>query len=114
MRVGRVHTTLRKRLARGFADRVRRLRAVPQAHDEAFEQQRACARRIEAAALGVEQLHRVELSDGGAVRALHVVGEDFELGLAVRRRAAVEQHGLDRLLGVGLLSAARDLDLAEV
>ena len=37
------------------------------------------------------------------MRALHVVGENFELGLAVGGRAAVEQHGFDRLLGVGLL-----------
>ena len=65
-------------------------------------------------ALGVEQLHRVELADGRAVRAFHVVGENLELGLAVGGRAAVEQHGLDRLLGVGLLRAARDLDLAEI
>jgi len=48
------------------------------------------------------------------MRAFHVVGVDFELGLRVRRRLAAEQHRLDRLHAVGLLRVARDRDLAEV
>ena len=53
-------------------------------------------------------------ADRRAVSAFHIIGENFEFGLGVRRRAAVEQHGFDRLLGVGLLGTARDLDLAEI
>ena len=87
---------------------------VPQAHDEAFEQQCARARRVEPAAFGVEELHRVKLADRSAVGALHVVGENLKLGLAVGGRPAVEEHGFHRLLGVGLLRTARDLDLAEI
>ena len=88
--------------------------AIPQAHDEPFEQQRPRARRIEPAAFGVEQLHRIEFANRRAVRALHVIGENLQLGLAVRGCAAVEQHGLDRLLGIGLLRSAGHFDLAEI
>ena len=44
------------------------------------------------------------------MRAFDVVGEDFELGLGVDRRRAREQQALERLLAVGLLRVARDLD----
>jgi len=45
--------------------------------------------RIESARGGVEQLVAVEFADRRAMRALHVVGEDFELGLGIGRRATV-------------------------
>ena len=44
------------------------------------------------------------------MRAFDVVGEDFELGLGVDRRRAGEQQALERLLAIGLLRVARDLD----
>ena len=44
------------------------------------------------------------------MRALHVVGENLELGLQVHRRGAVEQQAAQGLLPVGLLREARDLD----
>ena len=42
--------------------------------------------------------------------AFDVVGEDLELGLGVDRRGAREQQALQRLLAVGLLGVAGDLD----
>ena len=56
----------------------------------------------------------VELANGCAVRALHVVGIDFQLGLGVGGRRAVEQHRLHRLRGIGLLRIARDQNLAQI
>ena len=64
----------------------------------------------DAAAFEVEERGPVELADGGAMRAFDVVGEDFELGLGVDRRGAGEQQALQRLLAVGLLRVAGDLD----
>src|SRR4051812_10746516 len=58
----------------------------------------------------VEEGAAVELADGRAVGAFDVVGEDLELGLGVDRRAPGEEQALQRLLAVGLLGAARDLD----
>ena len=54
----------------------------------------------------VEELGRIELPDGRAVRALHVVGEDLELRLGVDGRVVGNKQVLIALLGVGLL---RDL-----
>src|SRR3546814_5804777 len=48
------------------------------------------------------------------MRAFHIVGEDFEFGLGVGGRAAVEQHRLHILLAVGLLCVARDRDFAQI
>ena len=71
----------------------------------------ACARAgRDAARLHVEQRARVEFADRRAVRALHVVGEDLQLGLQIHRRGALEQQPAQRLLAVGLLRIARDLD----
>ena len=64
----------------------------------------------DAAAFEIEEGVAVELADRGAMRAFDVVGEDFELGLGVDRRRAGEQQALQRLLAVGLLRVARDLD----
>src|SRR3546814_9007848 len=66
------------------------------------------------ARLEIENRFGIEFADRAAVRALHVVGEDFEFGLGVGGRAAVEQHRLHVLLAVGLLCLARDRDLAQV
>ena len=64
----------------------------------------------DSAAGHVEERVAVELADGGAVGAFDVVGEDLELGLGVDRRRAAEQDALQRLLAVGLLGVAGDLD----
>src|SRR5688572_20762568 len=57
------------------------------------------------AAAKIEQLFGIELSHGGAVRALHVVREDLELRLGVHRRLVGEQQ-IAALLGrIGELRA---------
>ena len=65
-----------------------------------------------AAAAQIEELVRIELADRRAVAALHVVGEDLELRLAVDLGLRRQQQRLVHLIAVGLLRAARDLDLA--
>src|SRR3546814_2804908 len=66
--------------------------------------------RRDAAACEVEEGGLVEFADGGGVGAFDVVGEDFELGLGVHRRGAGEEQALQRLLAVGFLRIAGDLD----
>src|SRR6266576_3660582 len=60
---------------------------------------------LEAAAAEVVERRFVERADGGAVRALHVVGVDLELGLAVGPGLGREQQIVVGLLGVGALRA---------
>ena len=54
----------------------------------------------------------VELADGRAVRAFHVVGEDFQLRLGVDGGVGREQQSLVGLLGVGLLGVGMNEDFA--
>ena len=57
----------------------------------------------EPTAPGVEKGDVVQPADGGAVRALHVVGEDLELGLGVHPGVIAPEEIAVGLLGVGLL-----------
>ena len=52
----------------------------------------------------------VQLADGRAVRAFHVVGVNFQLGLGVGGRVIGKQQVFVRLLGVGLLRDGVDED----
>jgi hypothetical protein len=54
----------------------------------------------------------VQLPDGGAVRALDVIGEDLELRLGVGVGVVGQEQVHARLLGVGLLRVRRDVDAA--
>src|ERR1041385_1412648 len=65
---------------------------------------------VQAAAQKVEQLLLFELADGRAVRALHVVVEDFELRLGVHARFGREQKVLVALLRVSPMRAFVDKD----
>ena len=53
----------------------------------------------------VKQLLRIELSYGGTVTALHVIGVNFELRLGVRVRRFAQQQRATSLLRDGLLRA---------
>ena len=55
--------------------------------DEGLDQKATRRLLVDAARHQVEQVAVVDLGDGGAVAALHVVGEDFELRLG--RKLAV-------------------------
>ena len=48
------------------------------------------------------------------MRAFDIIGVDFEFGLGIGGRGAVEQHRLDRLGRVGVLRVARDRDLTQI
>ena len=61
----------------------------------------------QAAALQIEDFVGVELSDGRAVRALDVVGEDLELRLGVDTRFGRQQQIAARLRRIGALRAGR-------
>src|SRR5262249_19278132 len=61
--------------------------------------------------LEVEQSQLIEISDGGAVRTLHVVGKDLELRLGVELGGVGEQQCPIGLFGVGLLSRLTDQNL---
>ena len=45
--------------------------------------------------------------------AFHVIGIDFQLRLGIGCCAAIEQHGLDRLLGINALRIAGNIYLAQ-
>ncbi len=66
-----------------------------------------------AARAQIEERRLVEVADGGAMAALDVVGEDLELGLGVDRGARAQQQVAVELMGVGLVGAGPDRDLAE-
>ena len=48
------------------------------------------------------------------MRALDVIGKDFQLGLGIGGGTAIEQQRLEALRRVGLLASARDRHLAEI
>ena len=80
--------------------------------DERLDQQAARGLLVDAARHQVEQMVAVDLGDGRAVAALHVVGEDLELRLGrelaiVRQKQRVAGH-----LGVGLLRVLMHVDAA--
>src|SRR4051812_47686892 len=70
---------------------------------ERVRQQLARGACIDPTALHVEERRLVQTTDGRAVRALHVVGEDLELRLRIDLRLLGEEQGVVRLLAVGLL-----------
>ena len=78
--------------------------------DEGTGQQRLGLVGSDSPAFQVEERISIELADGRAMGAFDIVGEDFELRLGVDRGAARKQDSLQRLLAVGLLGVARDLD----
>ena len=67
---------------------------------------------VHCAASQVEELVFVELADGGAVCALDVVGEDFELRLRVNGGVLREKQVAVGLLRICLLRARTHVDLA--
>ena len=80
--------------------------------DKGLDHQRLGLLGGNAARLEVEQQVLVERAGGRAVAALHVVGEDFELGLVVGLGLVREQQRVRRHLGVGLLGVRPHDDLA--
>ena len=60
----------------------------------------------------VEERFGVELADGGAVRAAHVVGADLQFGFGVDDGVVGQDQILVGLLGIGLLRVFADDDLA--
>ena len=70
---------------------------------KSHEQQAARRFFVDAAGAQVEERVFLDLADGGAVRAFHVVGVNFELRLGVDLRAVGKQQVAIGLLGVGLL-----------
>ena len=79
---------------------------------ERADQQGARVGFVEPARAQVEEGGRIELADGRAVAALHVVRVDLELRLGVDLGACGEQQVAARLARVGLLRARPDDDLA--
>ena len=88
------------------------LDALHRLADEGLDQQRLGFLGRNAARLEVEQQVLVEVARGGAVAALHVVGEDFELRLVVGLGGLRQQQRVRRHLGVGLLRLRPHDDLA--
>ena len=79
------------------------LHAVEALAGEGEEQELARGHLVDAAGAQVEQRVLLDLADGGAVRALHVVGVDLQLRLGVDLRVVGKQQVAVGLLGVGLL-----------
>ena len=79
------------------------LHAVEALAGEGIEQQLARGHLVDAARTQIEQRVLLDLADGRAVRALHVVGVDLQLRLGVDLRVIGEQQVAVGLLGVGLL-----------
>src|SRR5947208_1643788 len=67
------------------------------------QQQAPSGNFVDAARAQIEQRVLFDLSDGRAVRALHIVGVNFELRLSIDLRIVGEQQVAVGLLGVGLL-----------
>ncbi len=96
----RSHTSLSNVLAHRFtAD------ALDDFAGEGVDQHPPRRFRPDAAGAQIENGFLVQLADGRAVRAFHVVGVNLQLRLGVGRRVVGEQQILVRLLGVGLLRA---------
>ncbi len=77
-----------------------------------LDQQRLGFRRRNAARHQIEFQLLVERAGGGAVTALHVVGENFKLRLVVGLRTLGQKQRLRHHLGVGLLRAVAHDDAA--
>ena len=86
--------------------------AVDDVLREGIGQQVAGIRETDAARLQVEHCFGVQLADGRAVRAAHVVGQNLQFGLGVDDGVVGEHQVLVGLLGVGLLRVLADEDLA--
>ena len=67
---------------------------------------------VDAARHQVEQMVVVDLGDGRAMAALHVVGEDFQLRLGRELAIVRQQQRVAGHLGVGLLRVLVDVDAA--
>ena len=74
-------------------------------------EQAPCAGFVDTTAPAIEDGLTVQLANGCAVRALYVVGEDFQLGLGVHGRAVSEDDRSTALFRIGLLSVFADEDL---
>src|SRR5664279_5140943 len=86
--------------------------AVDHVLRERVGQQAAGLALADAARLQVEQGFGVELADGGAMGAAHIVGEDLQLGFGIHHGVVGEDQVLIGLLGIGLLGVLADDDLA--
>ena len=88
------------------------LHAVEAFARERHEQQAARGDFVDAAGAQIEKRVFLDLADGRAVRAFHVVGVDFELRLGVDLRLIGKQQVAIGLLGVGFLRVLVDDDAA--
>src|ERR1035438_3250576 len=79
---------------------------------EGVGQQAARILFADAARPQVEHGFGIQLADGGAVRAAHVVGENLQFGLGIDHRLVGQHQVLVGLLGVGLLRVLADDDAA--
>src|ERR1035437_4344360 len=79
---------------------------------ESVSQQAAGLAFADAARLQVEERFAVELADGGAMGAAHIVGEDLQLGFGIHHGVVGEDQVLVGLLGIGLLCVLADDDFA--
>src|SRR2546426_4785667 len=70
-----------------------------------IRQETARQRRIDATALEIENLVRFQLTDSGAMCALHVIGKNLKLRLRVHLGFVRQQQILVSLLRVGQLRA---------
>lgn len=85
------------------------------AHDlisKAAKQQATSLGHRDATCLHIKQLLGIHIADGGTMAALHVVGQDFQLGLGIDLRPVGQQQGATQLLRVGLLRQRRNTDAA--
>ncbi len=87
-----------------------RAHAVQTLAGESHQQQLSRGDFINATRAQIKQRILFNLADGRAVRALHVVGVNFELRLGVDLRVVGEQQVAIGLLGVGLLRVFVDDD----
>ena len=97
----------------GLAKRLREFRygaAVRHVGGEPLDLQPAGLPVGQAALTHVENRFAVQLSHRGAVRTLHVVGVDFELGLRQDARFVAELDVPAGLTGVGALGVGRYVD----
>src|ERR1039458_1758981 len=86
--------------------------AIEALRSESVEQQVARGGLFDSARAQVEELLFFNLAYGGAMRALDVVGVDFELRLGVDARIITEEQIAVGLLGVGLLRVLVTYDAA--
>ena len=86
--------------------------AVDDVARERVNQKIARVRLADAARAQVEHRFFVELADGRAVRAAHIVGQNLQLGLGVDHRIFGKHQVLVGLLGVGLLRVLAHENLA--